>query len=58
MRYSNDTRIPVEPPRDVLMKLGYQYSNHVILLISRVPQEIPRDTVITLSYQCSHQDIL
>ena len=50
MRYSNDTRIPVEPPRDALMKLGYQYSNHVILLISRVPEETPRDTVITLSY--------
>ena len=58
MRYSNDNRIPVEPPRDALMKRGYHYSNHVILLISRVPEETPRDTVITLGSQCSHQEIL
>ena len=58
MRYCSDTRIPVEPPEDIVVTLGFQWSRRRYYSDSRVPVEPPYDTVVAPGYQWSNQEIL
>ena len=72
MRYCSDTMVPVEPQRDIVMTLGYQWNHQEIFTWhlgtsrttarfsndTRLPSGQPRYTVITPFYKCSNKVIL
>ena len=70
-RYTNENRIPVEPPRDTVITLRYYWDHHEILYLhnetsggtmiycsgSRVTLEPPQDAAVTQADQRKHHKL-